>query len=638
MVEKKISTKTKETIDKKTKVISNCPARADEQLANECDHPGVWIDYAETVQILNHLDKAASEPQCCPPFAMGACVPVALGRKPKKSLEQKLSPLIGSVGVPSVLAACFFQQTRRFLGGQNAANEMEQAAYDVFAKLSSDLRQILACSLRVYDSLSPEVRDKLFAPEIFSHNDQPVAPQILSELVVTELLQRLGMEVYDDTDGAQHERPGRVRVTGGDEIRAIPVRIDRINGLRTKTFVPHLTIGEYEPSELQQLCELEVIDGEASQNCRVQTEDCPGNDVDGTCLRVQDFRSGDAVILQGVNFFNVQAVVRLTAQPPGSFSREIEAHVFGDQETPVTETDGEFVTTILDSRVQDLISFRLPEDLPPAVYTVTVVVPNNSGLQEFESIDQFLSTSPEFIRVLPPDTATFQISGETLECVKETAAPIFRNLGSDEVALRVISIPILPDLTPEDMDIENNFRFGNVDSGNTRELNRLIFQRDNTGGVAIVIAGFEVDDEDVFEKQITDFSDAYVEVLQSNWATLTAGVGATGGAVALALGLSSAWATAIALSISTAINVFVALWAPADLIIEDSIGLTAFDLAMLTSPNFPMRPEVSFTSAGAIDVNIVPVSKSTQYLERREYTSEEEDSEYHIFLRFNRLA
>jgi len=38
-----------------------------------------------------------------------------------------------------------------------------------------------------------------------------------------------------------------------------------------------------------------------------------------------------------------------------------------------------------------------------------------------------------------------------------------------------------------------------------------------------------------------------------------------------------------------------------------------------------------------IDVRVAPVSKGVQYVERREYRSSSEDSEYHIRLRYNRL-
>jgi uncharacterized membrane protein YphA (DoxX/SURF4 family) len=187
------------------------------------------------------------------------------------------------------------------------------------------------------------------------------------------------------------------------------------------------------------------------------------------------------------------------------------------------------------------------------------------------------------------------------------------------------------------MNDSGNIRFSDVDSGEQRSLNRVLFQGGgvNTSGVSLVFIGFEVDNEDVFEKQIEDFEDAFVEILKSEWNAIASAVGALGGAVALALGLSSAWAAAISTAVALAINVFVALWAPADLIIEDAAAFTMLDLALLTGINFPPPPEVEFTSPGDIKVKVVPVSKGVQYRERREYRS---NAEYHITLRYNRLS
>ena len=55
-------------------------------------------------------EKPSGEPGSpveCPPTATGACVPLALGRKPKKSLDAKLAPLLENNKVPSALAAGF---------------------------------------------------------------------------------------------------------------------------------------------------------------------------------------------------------------------------------------------------------------------------------------------------------------------------------------------------------------------------------------------------------------------------------------------------------------------------------------------------------------------------------------------------
>jgi hypothetical protein len=552
-------------------------------------------------------------------------------------LEAKLAPLLKNNKVPSALAAGFFRMARRFLLGRSPANSLEASVFEILGKLSPQLRRVLVCSLQALDALPPRDRDRLLVAELTSDSDQPVEAPRLGELVSHELLQRFSEAVFNETDCAQEERPGLVRVVSDDpETSFIPVKICRLNGLRTNASPPELSLGDYQPQELQQQCTPEVIDGEVILDCQFQTEPCPGNAVEGTCLRVPDVRAGDGVILQGVNFFNIDAKVKLVAQPPATGTREVDAHVCGDEETPLTETVEGKEVTIGDCRVHDIVTFRVPGDLPPAIYGIKVVVPNNTGLPGFEQ-PEFESGGFQFIRVLPPETGTFQIASEILNCIKETPAPIFPEAGSDDVALRIIRVPILENLTPGEMNDSGNIRFSDVDSGEQRSLNRVLFQGGgvNTSGVSLVFIGFEVDNEDVFEKQIEDFEDAFVEILKSEWNAIASAVGALGGAVALALGLSSAWAAAISTAVALAINVFVALWAPADLIIEDAAAFTMLDLALLTGINFPPPPEVEFTSPGDIKVKVVPVSKGVQYRERREYRS---NAEYHITLRYNRLS
>jgi len=85
--------------------------------------------------------------------------------------------------------------------------------------------------------------------------------------------------------------------------------------------------------------------------------------------------------------------------------------------------------------------------------------------------------------------------------------------------------------------------------------------------------------------------------------------------------------------------VFVALWAPADLIIEDAAGPTALDLLQLTSVNFPLPLPSEHVTPQGIKAKVTPLDKIPhQYRELREYTSDDEDSRYEIVLRYNRLA
>lgn len=576
-----------------------------------------------------------STPECPPELPpTGACVPFALGSKPKTSLEDRLRPLLENTRVPSTLPAAFFHLARRFLLGRDPANALESKAFDVFRRMSPEVRAVMACSLGAFDALAPKDRNQLFTPGIADSPDQPVEPARLAELLAAELLERTSHDAFGVGECIDTERPGQVRVIEFDEGSVIAVNVCRINGLRTSSFAPGLTLAEYTPEELQRECTPEVVDGEVRLNCEVQTEPCPGHNVDGTCLRVPEVAAGAGVMLEGINFFDVQTRVRLEAQGDASIVRQVDAHVCGDTETPVTETVDGQVRPIVDCRVHDRLSFPVPDDLPDGIYSLTVVVPNNLGLPGFG--EEISSNPPQFIRVVAPSTATFQIASEQLDCVLETAAPVFRNAGSDEIGITSIAIPIGLDLTPG-QPFERRFEFGDVDTGEERAMNGVLFQGSNIAGVALSLIGFEIDNRDAFEQQIRDFADAYILVLRSSWEAVAAAVGTLGGLVAVALGLSASWAAAIAAGITLAIHIFIAIWAPADLVIEDAAAFTTLQLGALTSPAFPAPDPFELTSAGDIDVRVVPVSKGVQYVERRQYHSDNEDSEYHITLRYNRL-
>jgi len=164
--------------------------------------------------------------------------------------------------------------------------------------------------------------------------------------------------------------------------------------------------------------------------------------------------------------------------------------------------------------------------------------------------------------VLIAPQASFQIASERLDCPSETDPASF---GSDEVAIRIVTVPVGLDLTPG------------------------------------------------------------------------ATMGALGSAVAVALGLGASWAAAIAAAVALAFNFFVALWAPADLIIQDADGFTTLDLANLTSAVTPAPGVREYASDGGIKVKVEPVTKDVQYREQRQYISDAEDSRYLITLRYNRF-
>ena len=153
------------------------------------------------------------------------------------------------------------------------------------------------------------------------------------------------MQVFGDPGALEQERPGQNRFfdTSGGESFEIQLRICKVNGLRTNEFAPPLSPGQYLPSELQQHCVPIVVNGVPQLNCEIEKGNCPGNFLeDTTCLRVPDVRAGDGVVIEGVNFISIDSNVRLTGQAPSTVSREVDAFVFGDLDTPLTEVvDGE---------------------------------------------------------------------------------------------------------------------------------------------------------------------------------------------------------------------------------------------------------------------------------------------------------
>ncbi|MEO6981948.1 MAG: hypothetical protein ABI072_02405, partial [Edaphobacter sp.] len=90
-----------------------------------------------------------------------------------------------------------------------------------------------------------------------------------------------------------------------------------------------------------------------------------------------------------------------------------------------------------------------------------------------------------------------------------------------------------------------------------------------------------------------------------------------------------------------AIDLLVSFWAPADLIIQDSIPLSILDIDALTSAAAPAPLASSYTTNGNIVVNInqvPPVKMPFQYQETRAYHSTDQDSIYELVYRYNRLS
>lgn len=313
----------------------------------------------------------------------------------------------------------------------------------------------------------------------------------------------------------------------------------------------------------------------------------------------------------------------------------------GDIDTPLTEVVNGVSQPIRDCRVHDRLTFRVPDDLPPGIYTVQVAVPNVSGIPV---LGNPILSNFQFVEVVPPNTARFAIASETLTAREETSPAFF---GSDEVRVRVRAYPvtvganqlILGDEQPFDSE-----EFTDMDSGDVRDMNKVLFSHQQPiDGVIMTIMGFEIDSEKAYTEQINSFTDAFLHYAKIALAAI--GSAAAAGALAiglkdlLVLGLAHPIILAIAAAAVLAVVLFLAAWAPADPIIADTLGFTTVDLAALTSADFPMPDPGEYPTEEDIKVKVTPLEKiPAQYRERREYISDAEESRYEIVLRYNRVA
>lgn len=609
-----------------------------------CCKIDIHVDCRGDVNINNcpAPDKPGATPppsDCAPGFPpSGACLPVVPGAKHKLGRDYKLGKLAGRMRVPSALAAGTLHAARRFVLGKPAANPLETALFATLAKIPRDL---LSCSVAAFDALPPPQRNRLFAPALLLDVDQPLDPANLTAALAQEIKQRTGIALFDDPQGADQERPGRIRVyePQGEDFFS-QVRICRVNDLRTASYIPPLDIGAFLPAEIQQDCTLQLVNGQPQSVCQVRTTDCPGNTLGSVCGRVLDIAAGDGVTLQGVNYFSVDAKVRFTDRQTGATVRDVDAHVWGDTDTPVTEVINGNTVLINDCRVHDQLTFQVPDDLAPRVYQIQVVVPNVTGVA---ALGPELSSNAEFINVIPPATARFQIVTESIYARKETSPDW---LGSDEVGLHVLAVPLFADGSFGAVQEQKYSDIQDVDfdSGTRRDITRKVFEHDQPIlGLVLSILGYEIDSQRAYNQQITASTDYFVDLVKQQAVYISAAVSALGGAAALAhLGWYGALVIGIAVAVTLAIDLIVALWAPADLIIQDALGLTISDLAALTSVNLPAPGPSSFTTEDDIVVNvnktIPPLKLPLEYHETREYVSDDQDSRYELTCRYNRVS
>ena len=574
-----------------------------------------------------------------PPGGPGACVPLALGSKPKQSQQQKLARLLAGTTVPSTLAAGLIQLIRRFAAGRAPANELEQGAFSRLQAIPDSRRGILSCIVGQVEGLSDADRDRLFNPALPADVDTPIGGKQLADAFTAELQQRSAATALDDLD-CVIATPGQIRVykPSGEDFFS-QVRICEVNGLRTSNFIPALNLSDYLPAEFEQICEPELHGTQVEVVCSIEKGNCPGysSAADNSCFKVFDVQPGDSVLVQGVNYFSTNATVELRGRAPLTEQREAPAFVCGDQDTPVSETINGQTVLINDCRVHDKLRFTVPLDLPPGIYEFDVKVPNITGIA---SLGAFLTSNVEFLRVGVPTTARFKIVSETLHAKDETSPAFF---GSDEIGITFLTTGLFSDGSYAQLEGVTSDH-GDMDSGDTVDLTCVLLKPEDQNqpmplvAITAVVIGYEIDNYDDYVNQVRSFTEAFKEVMSWMWKIIAANSALD---VVIALAASSGWPLLIGLigaAIFTGIAAIEALWAPADLIAQDTFVLSMGDLFMLTSGNFPSPAAQSYITDQGIKVGVEAVEKgASDYLERRKYRCDDEGSEYHVTLRYTRV-
>lgn len=603
----------------------NIQADGDIHINNYCAPPGPSDGHGEPSQDGDYCSPSAE-----------SCIPVVAGAKHKQGRSQKMAERASRSAIPSVLAASTIHAIRRYVAGASPSNSLEQT---MFATLDKMPKRFLRCTVDGFDSVPPDQRAKLFAP-LPAGNDAWDLQQLATDFA-TEIKQRTALAVLGDPLAADGERPGlnRLYVPSGEDFTR-QVRICRVNQLRTSNYIPPVPAAERLPAEYQQECTIQIVDGTPESHCELQLEPCPGNLLDNVCARVIDATQGDTVELEGINYFDVDAKVRLTPKDLSAPARDIDAFVWGDVDTPLNEQVGTETWVIRDCRVHDRLTFVIPNDLAANLYTMEVVVPNTTGNPAFGTE---LVSDAEYLNVLPSPTARYQIMIKKVQAHEETWPTWW---GSDEVGLRTIAsaMDLSGNLVPPRTTKFPELDGVDFDSGTYRNVDRVVFESENPFlGLVIAVMGHEVDSEWAYNRQVDEWSDYFIHLLEVQKEFLLALITAAGGLASLkVLGWKGFLIALIAAGAVVAFDLLLAIWGPADPIIDDLIDLSAVELDQLVSPATPIPPFKSYASQLHIRINVnrtpPPPKLPFQYTELREYLSAGEMSRYELTLQYNRLA
>lgn len=549
--------------------------------------------------------------------------------------------------VAGAFVASFVHTCNRFMAGKKATNQLETKMFQRLRRLSPEAQELMKRTTQSFGSLSAK-RKGPFATSLMKSGNKATDTGILGKAFAKELtgiVSGLALGPKELLEPGLEERPGKVRLYeygNGDDVYPHQVHIFKVNDIRTNDYLPRLRKNDYKPGEWQTICTPRTDGDEIEWDCRVKQAPCDGHSIDNVCLRVLQVQSGTSVTLTGVNFFDINAKVWMRRKGSTGGYKKINAFVYGDISTPVKKTVNGKRVLIADSRVNDKIFFSIPADTRPGIYEFMVVVPNSSGFTGRGFGDKLFSPW-QYLEIIPPTTARFQIASEELFAKDETGNHNWT--GSDEVGIKINAIPFYQNLTMGAVQ-QKSFRFSDVDTGERRGMEAVLFSHTKPiAGVILSILGHEIDQEEAYRDQITEWTDVFIELVKDQLAFLMAHSDEAKAAIKKLseLGFWGYVIIGVSIILTLGINLIYSLWASPELIIMDTLALSVTDLSKLTSTSFP-RPVANQdttlyeTAEGNIRVRLMSNSKiPQQYTEERGYLSSD-SSWYTIRLRYNQLA
>jgi hypothetical protein len=566
-------------------------------------------------------------------------------------------------------------------------NDFEEAMYKFLDALEPEKREAFQIGVDGYLSI-PDARRCGFETRFDNWPDErPLDPEFLAKVIAQEVISLGRYGVFNKKDGAASagemrlwEQPfgplknefDRAMVSGPwPWICAVNPGADDGKWYRNHDVVlpdkSSFDAIEFDLHEFSMICAASTDASNPSVvnvNCEDKITSIPGgfDDCEGggkynyiepitnkrRCLSIPMCVAGQGIALRGFNFTSLNCTV--TIKKRGGDFPDIEAacDVMGD-DNPSTKNAS--------CDIRDHLTFTLPKSvrdgkndraIPPGLYTVEVHVPNETNFAPSPgpAPSEFVSNTA-LINIIPPLDIPYQVWVERGNCYEETSG-----MGDDEPWFRGYTATYLKDgnhsIATTSQDI---FRQEDIESGDWigfPPVNLFSGKFDVGGAVAIAIQGLEVDSEDAAEQQVTSFREAY-ELYFEQLITRLAG-GAAGGPFGYGLGVlidtgkitASLVVGGLALAFIAAGGVFFAVWAPADPIAYDLLVFDAVSLFLLTTPGASLPPQDAGT-IGGITFSTYPKgftltsTVTAEYREERQYRSDDEESQYGLDFKINRL-